>query len=221
LRLVAMNAQRSICWPAVVALGLLYGATARAEVIRDEALGFTLTVPEGFADYPPGRQLSGTLYAYATGEPGTDDFTMIGIKPMGGTIGREPLPASELPQAEGIKFDLRREKWKSFDIDVMVGVTTQGLGAAVVIAQVPLKRQAIQVAVTAPDARQADLLPLLRSLLASLDGPSNWLTDAERSRRAGTVIGGLAVVLGLAGWAFARWRKRRKDPAVTASGTTR
>jgi hypothetical protein len=209
-----MNAPRSTWWFAVVALGLLSAATARAEVIRDEALGFTLTVPEGFVDYPPGREQQGTPYAYVKGQPGTTDFTIIGVKPMGGTIGREPLPASELPQADGIKFDLRREKWKSFDIEVLVGVAQQEPGIAVLVAQVPLKRQAIQLAVTSPLARQAELLPLLRSLLASLDGPSNWLTDRERSLRAGKAIGGLAVMLGLAGWAIARWRKRRRTAAV-------
>src|ERR1044071_5927913 len=40
-RRLAMNAQRSTWWLAVVALGLLSAATARADVIRDEALGFT------------------------------------------------------------------------------------------------------------------------------------------------------------------------------------
>ena len=215
-----MNAQRSPWWLAVVALGLLYGPTARADVIRDEALGFTLTIPEGFVDYPPGRQQPNTPYAYVKGDPGTTDFTIIGIKPMGGTIGRQQLPASELPQADGIKFDLRREKWKSFDIEVLVGVAQQEPGSAVLVAQVPLERQAIQVAVTAPLARQAELLSLLRTLLASLDGPSNWLTDKERSLSAGKAVGGLVVMLGLAGWAIARWRKRRAA-AVTASGTKR
>src|SRR5215204_2294855 len=100
-----MNAQRSTWWVAVVALGLLYGATARAEVIRDEALAFTMTVPEGFVDYPPGREQQGTPYAFVKGQPGTTDFTIIGVKPMGGTIGRERMPASALPQADGIKFD--------------------------------------------------------------------------------------------------------------------
>ena len=125
-----------------------------------------------------------------------------------------------MPQADGIKFDLRREKWKSFDIEVLVGVAQQEPGIAVLVAQVPLKRQAIQVAVTAPLARQAELLSLLRTLLASLDGPSNWLTDKERSLSAGKAVGGLVVMLGLAGWAIARWRKRRAA-AVTASGTKR
>jgi len=213
-----MNAGRSTWWLAVVALGLLHGGTARADVIRDEALGFTMTVPEGFVDYAPGREQQGTAYAYVKGEPGTTNFAIIGIKPMGGTIGREPLPPSELPQADGIKFDLRREKWNSFDIEVLVGVAQQEPGIAVLVAQVPLRRQAIQVAVTAPLARQAELLPLLRSLLASLDGPSNWQTDKERSLKAGKLIGGVAVLLGLAAWAIVRWRKRRtaaEDSAPT------
>ena len=154
-----MNLQRSTWSPAVVALGLLYAVPARADVLHDEALGFTLTLPDGFVDYPPGREQPGTPYAYVKGEPGTTDFTIIGIKPMGGTIGREPMPPSELPHMDGIKFDLRREKWKSFDIEVLVGVAQQEPGIAVLVAEVPLKRQAIQVAVTAPLARQAELLP--------------------------------------------------------------
>jgi hypothetical protein len=203
---------RSIWWPALVALGLLQATAARAEVIHDAKLGLTLTLPEGFRDYPPGRQQPNTPYSFIKGEPGTDDFAIVGIEPMGGTIGREPL--KELPQAEGIKFGLRREKWRSFDIDVMVGVARQGqVGLYVLVAQVPLKPEAIQVKLVAPEAHQADLLALLRTLLAGLDGPSNWLTDAERGRSAGRAVGGLAVLLALAAWMFARWRKRRKPPA--------
>ncbi len=131
---------------------------------------------------------------------------------MGGTLGREPLKT--LPQADGIKFDLRREKWKSFDIDVMIGVARQGqVGLYVLVAQVPLKPEAIQLKLVAPEAHQAELLALLRTLLAGLDGPSNWLTAGERARSAGRAVGGLAVLLGLAIWLFARWRKSRKQPA--------
>jgi hypothetical protein len=185
------------------------GGTARAEVIRDQKLEFTLTLPDGFADFPAGKEEPGTIYSYLQGTPGTDDFAIVTIKPMGGTIGREALQKKDLPKIAGMKFDVRREKWKSFDIDVMFGTVRQeGIGVYVAVAQVPLKREAIQVVVAGPEARRADVPALLRTLLASLDGPSNWLTDAERATRVGKVAGGLVAALAFAGWLI--WLSLRK-----------
>jgi hypothetical protein len=199
------------------------GGTARAELIHDEKLGFTLTVPDGFVDFPAGKEQPGTAYAYLKGTPGTDDFAIITIKSMGGTIGREALERKDLPKIDGIKFDLRRDKWKSFDIDVMVGTARQeGIGVYVAVAQVPLKREAVEVVVAGPEARKAEVLALLRSLLASLDGPSNWLTDGERSTRLGEVAGGLVVALACAGtaiWlALRRLSPRKRPPHAPSPG---
>ncbi len=53
---------------------------------------------------------------------------------------------------------------------------TQGdVRVAVRGAQVPLKGEAIQVAVTVPQGKDAQADALLSELLAGLDGPSNWL----------------------------------------------
>lgn len=188
-------------WLAFLSVFAGLGATtARAEIIRDEKLNFTLALPDGFADFPAGKE-PGTVYSYLKGTPGTDDFAILTIKPMGGTIGREALQQKDLPKIEGIKFDLRREKWKTFDVDVMVGTARQdGIAVYVAVAQVPLKKEAIQVVVAGPEARRADVLATLRTLLASLDGPSNWLTDAERSLRLGKLAGGIAAALAFAGW---------------------
>jgi hypothetical protein len=131
---------------------------------------------------------------------------------MGGTIGREALQHKDLPKIEGVKFDLRREKWKTFDIDVMVGTARQeGIGVYVAVAQVPLKKEAIQVVVAGPEARREVVLATLRTLLGSLDGPSNWLTDAERSTRLGKLAGGIVVALAFAGWLI--WLSLKKPRA--------
>src|SRR5262245_19745236 len=135
-------------WLAFVMVCAGLGGTARAEVIRDEKLNFTLTLPDGFKDFPEGKEQQGLAHSFLQGTPGTEDFTIVGIKPMGGVIGREALEKKDLPHFEGVTFDLRREKWKSFDIDVMTGTARQeGLGVFVTVAQVPLKKEAIQLTV--------------------------------------------------------------------------
>jgi hypothetical protein len=187
-------------------------ATAHAEVIRDDKLNFTLTLPDGFKDFPEAKEQQGLAYSFLQGTPGTQDFTIVGIKGMGGIIGREALQKKDLPHFDGVTFDLRREKWKSFDIDVMVGTARQGdVGVFVTVAQVPLKKEAIQVTVAGPEARKAQVLAMLRTLLASLDGPSNWLTDAERSFRLGKIAGGLVGALAFAGVII--WLSLRKRAA--------
>jgi len=195
-----------------LALALACGAisaTARAEVIRDDKLNFTLTLPEGFKDFPEAKEAQGLAYSFIQGTPGTQDFTIVGVKPMGGIIGREALQKKDLPHFDGVTFDLRREKWKSFDIDVMVGTARQeDLGVFVTVAQVPLKKEAIQVTVAGPEARKTQVLAMLRTLLASLDGPSNWLSDAERSMRLGKIAGGLLGALAIAGVTI--WLSLRK-----------
>ena len=203
--------------PTWLALALVcsgISATARAEVIRDDKLNFTLTLPEGFRDFPEGKEQQALTYSFIQGTPGTQDFTIVGIKPMGGIIGREALEKKDLPHFEGVKFDLRREKWKSFDIDVMVGTARQeDLAVFVAVAQVPLKKEAIQIMTAGPEAHKADVLAMLRTLLASLDGPSNWLTDAERSMRLGKVAGGLLGALAIAGLVV--WMTLRKPRKVS------
>jgi len=195
-----------------LALALACGAisaTARAEVIRDDKLNFTLTLPEGFKDFPEAKEAQGLAYSFIQGTPGTQDFTIVGVKPMGGIIGREALQKKDLPHFDGVTFDLRREKWKSFDIDVMVGTARQeDLGVFVTVAQVPLKKEAIQLTVAGPEARKTQVLAMLRTLLASLDGPSNWLSDAERSMRLGKIAGGLLGALAIAGVTI--WLSLRK-----------
>jgi hypothetical protein len=202
----------SIRIPTALALALAcsaISATARAEVIRDDKLNFTLTLPDGFKDFPEGKEQQGLAYSFIQGTPGTQDFTIVGIKPMGGIIGREALEKKDLPHFDGVTFDLRREKWKSFDIDVMVGTARQeDLGVFVAVAQVPLKKEAIQLTVAGPEAHKPQVLAMLRTLLASLDGPSNWLTDAERSMRLGKVAGGLVGGLAVAGVVI--WLSLRK-----------
>jgi hypothetical protein len=64
---------------------------------------------------------------------------------------------------------------------------------------------------------EAMLLADLEAVLASFEGKSNWLTDAERSERLGEIVGTVAgVVAGAAVVVFLlqRQRRRRKQQAA-------
>jgi hypothetical protein len=72
-----------------------------------------------------------------------------------------------------------------------------GVPTVTLNAQVPLKPEAIQVGVVGPAAQEEELRGTLRSVLASLDGETNWLTRRERAERFGQAAAQLTGVVGV------------------------
>ena len=66
--------------------------------------------------------------------------------------------------------------------------------------------------------KRAELTALLQTLLASLDGESNWLTNSERVYKAGEAAGGL-VAVAVVVLLFWRLSKRPGGPAAGAPAT--
>ena len=198
----------------VFALVGLLGRTALAEpeTILDTKLNITLTLPDAFKPYPAGLAQPGTLYSYINGSPGTDNFQIVGIESMGGSIGREHI---SVPQIPGATLDVKQEKWRTFDIEVIEGtMTIDNVTMFAMVAQVPIKPNAIQLKLVAPVAYKAELQATMRTLLASLHGPSNWLTDSQRAYQLGRSIGFLLCGLTTAAVImFIRKRRRKKAAA--------
>ena len=147
---------------------------------------------------------------------GRADTTQLKIQQMHGTFGREALDRDKAERAwrDGLRasgieltdFDLRKLTWKSFDIDVVVSHIAGTDKKLILVAQVPLKPEAIQIALAGPSSDEARLTAELQAVLASLDGPTNWKTDEERIKALAEVIGLVAgVFIGV--WWF-RLRKR-------------
>ena len=192
------------------AVWLVLQGPAYATVVSDEFLGFKLTLPPGFAEFPEGKQqLPGTQHAYAKGELGSNDFAILGIESLGGTIGRERLKPSDLPSLGGIDFGLRQAEWRGFEIDVFAGRTDdEHRSMFVLVAQIPLKRQAIQLKLVGPAEREAELVALLSTLLAALEGESNWLSKRQRwSAGIKASLGFCILAIALLSW----WRLRRRS----------
>jgi hypothetical protein len=163
---------------------LLAVSPARSgETVSHQELGFRLTAPDGFVQAPE-RVQGKVVYAFQRAPTGDPKATVvIAVTRLGGTIGRERLDPKEVA-ARNPRVTLVTEKWKEFEIDVSrVPEEAGGVQLVTFNAQVPLKPEAIQVAVIGEADREAETRGVLRSVLANLDGPSNWLTAAERQSR--------------------------------------
>jgi hypothetical protein len=104
-------------------------------------------------------------------------------------------------------------KWKGFDINGLRTVTSQaGKPVFVLVAQVPLRREAVQLVVGGPADQETRAQTLLVATLATLEGETNWLTSSERAGRLGTAAGWW-IGIGAAVIAVLAWRTRRARSA--------
>lgn len=77
--------------------------------------------------------------------------------------------------------------------------------------QVPLKPEAVQVAVIGEASREAELRSTLQHVLGGLDGQTNWLDTGQRVSRFVEGLSRLAITAGvLAVIAVAIWRAVRR-----------
>jgi hypothetical protein len=200
---------------AVVAVNL---GAVQAETFRSLDPAFSFSLPNGFQDFPQGHGPK-VLYSFARGTPGDASFAVLRIEGLGGTIGREELNLASVEksarcsvagtgvQVNGLQY--RKTRWKTFELDLIV---TRLVGAEQELltlgTQVPLVKEAVEISILGPAKDEQRLVAELQSILGSLDGRTNWLTDAERSESLGR-LAGMAVGIVGAGVALLLWRRRR------------
>jgi len=83
--------------------------------------------------------------------------------------------------------------------------------------QIPLKPEAIQLVVMGTEDQQALAVQVSETILRSVDGKSNWLSDEERSESLGQIVGlgvGGAIAIPIALW-FRSRRKKAQAELVT------
>jgi hypothetical protein len=186
------------------------------EAVSHQQLGLRLSVPDGFGRAPD-RVQGKVVFAFQRPPAGDETVgTFIVVSRLGGVLGREKIDPGELA-ARSPKTTIESEKWKGFDIEVFR--LPQEAGEVKLItfnAQVPLKPEAVQIAVTGAASREEELRGVLRAVLEKLEGQTNWLTPAERITRfiegiAQLVVTvGVFVVIAVVVWRAARKRKTRK-----------
>jgi hypothetical protein len=165
---------------AYMVLTVVCGAASSGEKIDDRKFGFRLTVPDGFKRYRD-REQGDVIYTFATPPPAAKPL-LIQIMRMRGVIGTERLdPKVAAKQAANIA--IVTEHWKSHDVDVLrMPIKVGGKEWVVFQAQIPLKREAVQLGVGGPIANEAESRKLLRSLLGSLEGDATGADAAKPNR---------------------------------------
>jgi hypothetical protein len=193
-----------------VMLFLLIAATTGQSQVRNAELGYSLTLPEGFTDFPEGRAHKDVVDSWTETGPGAAAGGLVLlVARMHGVLPREAMRQEDVPaNTQVVSF-----KWKGFDVSGLKTLTTQeGQPVFVLVAQVPLKSEAVQLSVAGPADQAARGQAILEATLASLEGETNWLTSAERSGRMGRAAG-LWIGIAVAVIAVLAWRKRRAQAA--------
>lgn len=217
-----------LAWLVLAAVATPRSAMAGLRV-KDEKLGAAFSLPEGFeAGAPAAAAADGRPAArtFARGTLGADSFAVLQVVPLAGTIGPGKLDRKLVEDAARAAvrgspaaitaFDYRTARWKTFDLDLVVGrVSSDNRRFVTLTTQVPLVRQALQLSLMGPADEEPRLATEFQSTLTSLEGESNWLNDRQRSERLGRTVGMLvgALVGGGAVLAVVRRRQRKSRAA--------
>ena len=159
---------------------------------KNPELGFKATLPDNLEDVSIRVGIRGGLISLGKWDSSKKELVkLVSLQDLGAPIGREDLSKrTDKPK----NVALEKAPWKTFQIDVFRVVETAGTLTNVTFnAQVPLKPHAIQVTMAGPVADEASLRREMQTVVASIDGASNWLTTEERVTRFGSGIGRLIV----------------------------
>ena len=195
--------------PAVI-LFLLVVATAGEAQVRNAELGYSLTLPEGFTDFPEARSQKDVVDSWSEAAPVSANGALVFlVVRMHGILPREAMRQEDVPaNTQVVSF-----KWKGFDVSGLRTQTSQeGKPVFVLVAQVPLRPEEVQLSVAGPTDQETRGQAIMEATLASLEGETNWLTSTERAGRLGNIAGwwiGIAVAV----IAVLAWRKRRARSA--------
>src|SRR6266700_858318 len=167
---------------AAVMFVLLVAASAAQSQVRNAELGYSLTLPQGFKDFPEARAQKDVVDAWTEATPVSANGAMVLlVARMHGALPHEAM---------------RQE----------------GKPVFVLLAQVPLRREAVQRSVAGPVDQAARGQAIMEATLASLEGETNWLSSTERAGRLGKAAG-VWISIAVALVAVLAWRKRRARSA--------
>jgi len=192
-----------------IVLALAAAHLNAGEVVSHPQLGLRLSVPDGFVQ-DPDRVQGQVVYAFQRPPAGEQKLgTFIVVSRLGGVLGREKLDPREVA-SKSPNVSLTNEKWKGFDLEVFRVPEQAGeLRLLTFNAQVPLKPEAVQVAVIGEAGGEAELRNILQSVLSNLDGQTNWLNTEQRVNRLAEGTTRLAITVGVLVVAVVIWRAVR------------
>src|SRR6266704_3044059 len=170
-----------------VMLFLLVATNTVAAQVRNAELGYSLALPEGFTEFLEARAQKDVVDAWSEATPASANGALVLlVARMHGVLPREAMRQEDVPaNTQVVSF-----KWKGFDVSGLKTLTSQeGKPVFVLLAQVPLRREAVQLSVAGPADQGARGQAIMEAILASLEGETNWLTSSERAGRLGRAAG--------------------------------
>jgi len=189
---------------------LLVAASAAQSQVRNAELGYSLTLPQGFTDFPAARAQKDVVDAWTEATPVSANGAMVLlVARMHGALPHEAMRQEDAPaNTQVVSF-----KWKGFDVSgLKTQASQEGKPVFVLLAQVPLRREAVQLSVAGPVDQAARGQAIMEATLASLEGETNWLSSTERAGRLGKAAG-VWITIAVALVAVLAWRKRRARSA--------
>jgi hypothetical protein len=88
-------------------------------VLKDDGLGLTLDIPEGFAEFPEGRNMQRANYVFVKGDTTDRDLDLLfSITALPGPLPRRRLQTNEVPAKAGAS--LRTFNWRGMEIDGLI-----------------------------------------------------------------------------------------------------
>jgi hypothetical protein len=159
---------------------------AAAGEVKDATLRLSITIPDGFEPEPSITTLRPEIpLAFRQAREGEDIGRFVMIERLRGTLGRERLDQSQLPSTfHGRMF---RMQWKEFEVEAFeVFESAEALESVTYNVQVPLAPNAVQIKVLGLRKDAAELEALTRSLVASVDGDTNWISSVFPESVSGT-----------------------------------
>ena len=175
---------RAISIIVALLLVIVAGPAVAEQIIRDEKLGFSFTLPKDFERAAAATPGSAVPLSFMRGQPGDASFAALQIVPMGGTIGPGKLhrdivenAARESARGAGAtitRFDYRQTRWKTFDLELVATFASSGKHDLLTLTtQVPVARQALQVNLVGPAQDEARLATEWNTVLTSFEGETN------------------------------------------------
>ena len=195
---------------AAVMFVLLVAASAAQSQVRNAELGYSLALPQGFTDFPEARAQKDVVDAWTEATPVSANGAMVLlVARMHGALPHEAMRQEEVPaNTQVVSF-----KWKGFDVSgLKTQASQEGKPVFVLLAQVPLRREAVQLSVAGPADQAARGQAIMEATLASLEGETNWLSSTERAGRLGKAAA-VWISIAVALVAVLAWRKRRARSA--------
>jgi hypothetical protein len=180
---------------ACVACLFLCSTRMFAFVYTNQELGFSAKLPDGMADFSSQTKVKSLVSLGSLNGSKGGRVEIIVIQDLGAAIGREDLSKTQdKPQ----NVTLEKTAWKSFNVDLFKAVEDlNSISFVTLNVQIPLKPHAIQLSVSGPAADESKLRADMTNIVASIDGPTNWLTEGERAERTRRAQNPLAIVIGL------------------------